>query len=81
MKWTLFIITGIILFVIVFFGMSLISNEQANMSDETLESEGYQQQAETNNILLSTLNYTPYVVMVFAAILALYFLARKAGMV
>lgn len=81
MKWMLFAITGIILFVIVFFGMSLISNEQANMSNETLESVGYQQQAETTNILLSSFAGVPYVVIVFAGILGIYFLASKARMV
>ena len=80
MKWMLYIITGIILFVIVFFGISLISNEQKNMSNETLDSPEYQQQAETNNILLDSFAKVPYVVLIFAAIIVLFFLARKAGM-
>jgi len=81
MKWVMFVVTGVILFAIVFFGMSLISNEQSKMPSETLDSPEYQQQAETSNLLTSVINMIPYVVLIFAAILAIYYLARKARVV
>jgi H+/gluconate symporter-like permease len=81
MKWMLMAITAIILFVIVFFGLSLISNEQSKMPSEVLNLSEYQQQAETSSLLSSILNMVPYVVMVFAAILTIYFLARKAKVI
>ena len=77
----MFVVTGVILFAIVFFGMSLISNEQSKMPSETLDSPEYQQQAETSNLLTSVINMIPYVVLIFAAILAIYYLARKARVV
>ena len=80
MKWAILAVTGIVLFVMVFFGMQLISNEQQTMSSMDLADPGYQDQIDTTNILYLGVLSAPVALFVLAIIAILSFLAYKSGM-
>jgi len=77
MKWALYAVGMILLFVMLAFGMTLVSQGQEATSEETLNDPGYQHAATATDVLFGSVQGVPWVLGIIAAILVLAYLARR----
>ena len=77
MKWELLAIGAVTLFVMLMFGMALISSGQKELSSDTLESPEYAPVALSVDVILNGLFSAPFALLIMAAAGAFYFLFKK----
>jgi len=78
MKWVPLAIAMVVIFVMLAFGMSLISTGQQELSNETKLSEGYTETVTSVDIMMVALEGVPWALGILAAIAVFYFLFKKA---
>jgi len=78
MKWVPLAIAMVVIFVLLAFGMSLISTGQQELSNETKISDDYNKTATSVDIMMVALEGAPWAFGILAAIAVFYFLFKKA---
>lgn len=77
MKWALYAIGMIFLFVMLFFGMSLISTGQEDVPAEIANDPGYKSTETSADILVNGLQGIPWVLGIIAVIAVFAYLNRR----
>lgn len=77
MKWEMYAIGMAFIFVMLMFGMVLISQGQASQSDSTLADPGYQGIATSVELMFGGMNVLPWALGIIGVIAVFAFLNRK----